>query len=760
MPRLLHGNCQGPFSRPSTHSQHPSASKASPLRPPAPSPSPRSLRRCQSNHTARSAPAFSCPSALPASPVEVAAVQPHHYPAVGQTGIVRLEVPHILELAFRHGQKEAAATAQTAHPPPAPDRSLCGPVPISTGSLCGPLRAPAGSLCVSVPAPTGSLCGPVSTPTGALCGPVPAPSGSPCGPVSTPAGALCVPVPAPSGSLYGPVSTPAGALCVPVPAPSGSLCGPVAPAGALCVPVPAPAGALCRPVCASIDDSKVQLREGFGVLPEDAKIPVVVHPWPPGTRIQVQGPLPSGLLHMAKVPVKKAPLKMQSLLQPSVKISTENVPFTVLPADAGMPDTPFSDDKNGHVKRPMNAFMVWARIHRPVLAKANPAANNADISVQLGLEWSKLTEEQKQPYYDEAHKIKQRHREEFPDWVYQPRPSKRKRFPLPVSSVFPEVSQSVITTNPADICPIQSPAYSVVIPNVKNNIGYPVCEFSPPAIRLSASSIQPAGPITLFQTTSANTASVAVPAPTRPLYPIISPQHFTEPAKTEALDVSSGLNCSLKTSAPVFIESFSGNPSNTANTNGRFPVSNNEPPREYPGVSIFPRGLLLPQATPFLHSHVYDIVQPAGLFGVPPRFSFYHSYIVPGRHYFPSSTCPFSRPPFGCADFPSSVTECFSFYEDKYRRQELMFPALDGAYPSKEYPEESTHENQHSYVSLEAMSSHSSWNEGQVASPLPQLGVGRLEELFSATPSSSSSIHIVNVTDSDEEEEIKLLQEL
>lgn len=80
----------------------------------------------------------------------------------------------------------------------------------------------------------------------------------------------------------------------------------------------------------------------------------------------------------------------------------------------GMPDTPFSKDKTGHVKRPMNAFMVWARIHRPALAKANPNANNAEISVQLGLEWSKLTEEQKQPYYDEARKIKQRHREEFP----------------------------------------------------------------------------------------------------------------------------------------------------------------------------------------------------------------------------------------------------------------------------------------------------------------------------------------------------------
>uniref|UniRef100_A0A8B9FVG2 Transcription factor SOX-30 n=1 Tax=Amazona collaria TaxID=241587 RepID=A0A8B9FVG2_9PSIT len=592
-------------------------------------------------------------------------------------------------------------------------------------------------------------------------GPVPAPTESLCGPVPAPTGPLCRPLHAPAGSLCGPLHAPTGSLCGPVPIPTGSLCGPLsAPAGSLCEPLAAPSEALCGPVRTSINDGRVQLHEGFGVLPEAVNIPVVVHPLPPGTRIQIQGPLPSGLLHMAEVPVKKVPLKMQSLLEPSVKIETKNISFTVLPADAGMPDTPFSKDKNGHVKRPMNAFMVWARIHRPILAKANPTANNADISVQLGLEWSKLTEEQKQPYYDEAHKIKQRHREEFPGWVYQPRPSKRKRFPLPVSAVFPSVSQSVITTNPAGICPVQSPAYSVVIPNVKNSIGYPVCEFSPPAIRLPTSSIQPAGPITFFHTTNANTASVAVPAPTLPLHPVISPQHFAEPAKTEALDVLSELNRSLKRPAPVFIESFSGNPSNIANTNGRFSVCNSEPPKEYPGVSIFPRGLPLPQATPFLHSHVCDIAQPAGLFGVPPQFSFYHSYFVPGPHYFPSSTCPFSRPPFGCANFPSSVPECFGFYEDKYRRQELMFPALGGAYPSKEYPKESTLENQHSCVSLEAVSSHSSWNEGQVVSPLPQLDIRGLEEVLSATPSSSSSIRIVNVTDSDEEEEVKLLQEL
>ncbi|KAM9602971.1 transcription factor SOX-30 [Morphnus guianensis] len=523
----------------------------------------------------------------------------------------------------------------------------------------------------------------------------------------------------------------------------------------------APAGCRRRPAPGGAEERKVELREGFGIPPEGLKIPLVFQPLPPGTRIQIQGPLPpSELIRVTKVPVKQVPLKMQSLLEPSVKIETKNVPLTVLPSDSGMPDTPFSKDKSGHVKRPMNAFMVWARIHRPALAKANPAANNAEISVQLGLEWSKLTEEQKQPYYDEALKIKQRHREEFPGWVYQPRPGKRKRFPLPVSAVFSGTSQSIITTNPAGICPFQSPAYSVVIPNVKNNIGHPVCET--PAIRLPVSSIQQAGPITLFQTTSASTASVALPAPTLSLRPVISPQHFAEPAQTEVLDVSPGLSCSLKRPTPVFIESFSRNPSNITTTNGRFTVSNSEPPKEYPGVSIFPRGVPLPQATPFLHSHLCEslpIGQPGSLFGVPPRFSFHHPYFVPGPHYFPSSTCPFSRPPFGCGNFSSSVPECLGFYEDRYQRQEVMFSALDGDYPFKEYPIESIREDHRSCENLEVVSCHSSCNEDRYLSPLPQLDVAALEEVLSATSSTPSSIHLINVTDSDEEE-VKLLQEL
>lgn len=67
-----------------------------------------------------------------------------------------------------------------------------------------------------------------------------------------------------------------------------------------------------------------------------------------------------------------------------------------------------------HVKRPMNAFMVWARRHRPALAQRYPEANNAEISVKLGQTWTELSHEHKQRYYDEAEKIKRKHRQENP----------------------------------------------------------------------------------------------------------------------------------------------------------------------------------------------------------------------------------------------------------------------------------------------------------------------------------------------------------
>ncbi|NXY16528.1 SOX30 factor, partial [Atrichornis clamosus] len=493
----------------------------------------------------------------------------------------------------------------------------------------------------------------------------------------------------------------------------------------------------------------------LGSPPQDQNIPVLFQSLPSRSHVQIQGPLPSQLMHVTPVPVKQVPVQLQPLLQ-RPKIETKNIPLTVLPSDSGMPDTPFSRTKSGRVKRPMNAFMVWARIHRAAVAKANPGANNAEISVQLGLEWSKLTEEQKQPYYDEANKIKLRHREEFPGWVYQP--NKKKCSSPPGSAAFSGTSQSTIATNPAGTLPFSSPAYSFANPKVKNSIGHPVCEFSvSPATRLPASSIQHAGAMTFFQSTAASTTSVAVAVPTLPLRPAVSSQHFAEPAQREAF-VSSGLNFSLKRPAPAFPESFSRNPSNISSTSGRFSVSNSE----IPGISVFPRGIALPQATPFIPSPAYvsaPIGQPASLFGGAPQFPFCHPSFIPGSRCFPSSTFPL-RAPFGYGNFSSSVPQCFGFYEERNQRQEVIFSALDEDYRFRAYSEGRIHESQHVYESPERVSCQSTCSEERALSPLPQLDVEVVEEVLPSSPSTPSSTYIVNVTDSDEEEEVKFFQVL
>ncbi|XP_029797274.1 transcription factor SOX-30 isoform X2 [Suricata suricatta] len=377
----------------------------------------------------------------------------------------------------------------------------------------------------------------------------------------------------------------------------------------------------------------------FGPHQQDLRIPLTLHTVPPGARIQFQGPPPSELIRLTKVPLTPVPIKMQSLLEPSVKIETKDVPLTVLPSDAGIPDTPFSKDRNGHVKRPMNAFMVWARIHRPALAKANPAANNAEISVQLGLEWNKLSEEQKKPYYDEAQKIKEKHREEFPGWVYQPRPGKRKRFPLSVSNVFSGTTQNVITTNPTTVYPYRSPTYSVVIPSRQNTITHPVGDTTP-AAQLPTPAVQRPSPISLFQPSVSSTAQVAVQAPSLPLRPALPSERFAGPSPADTHQLHSGASHSVQRPTPVSLESTNRIPTSASTAHARFAASTIQPPKEYPSVSTCPRSAPIPQAPPIPHPHVYQappLGHPTTLFGTPPRFSFHHPYFLPGPHYFPSS---------------------------------------------------------------------------------------------------------------------------
>ncbi|XP_042364215.1 transcription factor 7-like 2 [Plectropomus leopardus] len=75
-----------------------------------------------------------------------------------------------------------------------------------------------------------------------------------------------------------------------------------------------------------------------------------------------------------------------------------------------------SQDDRPHIKKPLNAFMLYMKEQRPKYSAEMHRSGTATVNAFLGEKWNALSTEEKEKYFEEAHREKKLHEERYPEW--------------------------------------------------------------------------------------------------------------------------------------------------------------------------------------------------------------------------------------------------------------------------------------------------------------------------------------------------------
>ncbi|KAL0965309.1 hypothetical protein UPYG_G00279580 [Umbra pygmaea] len=85
------------------------------------------------------------------------------------------------------------------------------------------------------------------------------------------------------------------------------------------------------------------------------------------------------------------------------------------------------DERRPHVKKPLNAFMLYMKEQRPKVVAECTLKESAAINQILGRRWHSLSREEQSKYYDLARKERQLHSQLYPGWSARDNYGKRKK---------------------------------------------------------------------------------------------------------------------------------------------------------------------------------------------------------------------------------------------------------------------------------------------------------------------------------------------